>query len=150
MCIKRLVNTFKVLIDHIEIITFGWRKPPQWYRLHILKKNGRNVCIHVGDFYSNCMSLPTNPQKTDFLFLFHKFDWSYSARFSTIKRIVNNTDYFSFRVEAPLLNLGWKRTNDKYDERFRLKWVECKTRINYGAFKEGDYIQVDMKVYQQH
>jgi hypothetical protein len=23
------------------------------------------------------------------------------------------------------------------DEKFRLKWVECKTRINYGGFKEG-------------
>lgn len=41
-------------------------------------------------------------------------------------------------VEAPLLALGWKRTLDKYDEKFRLKWVECKTRINYGGFKEGD------------
>lgn len=43
-------------------------------------------------------------------------------------------------VEAPLLGLGWKRTSDKYDERFRLKWVECKTRINYGAFKEGEQL----------
>ncbi|XP_060575179.1 protein polyglycylase TTLL10-like isoform X2 [Ruditapes philippinarum] len=43
-------------------------------------------------------------------------------------------------VEAPLVNLGWKRITDKYDERFKLKWVECKTRINYGAFREGDQL----------
>ncbi|XP_067658882.1 uncharacterized protein [Haliotis asinina] len=43
-------------------------------------------------------------------------------------------------VEAPLLALGWKRTADKYDERFRLKWVECKSRINYSAFREGDQL----------
>ncbi|XP_046559189.1 uncharacterized protein LOC124268204 isoform X2 [Haliotis rubra] len=43
-------------------------------------------------------------------------------------------------VEAPLLELGWKRTADKYDERFRLKWVECKSRINYSAFREGDQL----------
>lgn len=42
-----------------------------------------------------------------------------------------------FRVEAPLVNLGWKRITDKFDERFKLKWVECKTRINYGSFREG-------------
>ncbi|KAJ8321098.1 hypothetical protein KUTeg_002685 [Tegillarca granosa] len=41
---------------------------------------------------------------------------------------------------APLVALGWKRTTDKYDERFRLKWVECKTRINYGGFKEGEQL----------
>ncbi|XP_052760654.1 protein polyglycylase TTLL10-like isoform X2 [Mya arenaria] len=43
-------------------------------------------------------------------------------------------------VEAPLVNIGWKRTTDKYDERFRLKWVECKSKINYGGFKEGEQI----------
>ncbi|XP_052083344.1 protein polyglycylase TTLL10-like isoform X3 [Mytilus californianus] len=43
-------------------------------------------------------------------------------------------------VEGPLLALGWKRTTDKYDEKYRLKWVECKTRINYGGFKEGDQL----------
>ena len=41
-------------------------------------------------------------------------------------------------MEAPLLALGWKRTMDKYDERYRLKWVECKSKINYNAFKEGE------------
>jgi len=35
------------------------------------------------------------------------------------------------------LSLGWKRITDKYDERFKLKWVECKSRINYGSFREG-------------
>ncbi|KAL4221444.1 Tubulin tyrosine ligase-like [Mactra antiquata] len=43
-------------------------------------------------------------------------------------------------VEAPLLGLGWKRITDKYDERFRLKWVECKSRINYGSFREGEQL----------
>ncbi|XP_045161699.2 protein polyglycylase TTLL10-like isoform X1 [Mercenaria mercenaria] len=43
-------------------------------------------------------------------------------------------------VEAPLVSLGWKRITDKFDERFKLKWVECKTRINYGAFREGDQL----------
>ena len=46
-----------------------------------------------------------------------------------------------FRVEGPLLQLGWKRTTDKYDERFRLKWVECKSKINYGAFREGKLLE---------
>ncbi|KAK3105402.1 hypothetical protein FSP39_024394 [Pinctada imbricata] len=43
-------------------------------------------------------------------------------------------------VEGPLTALGWKRTTDKYDERYRLKWTECKTKINYGAFKEGEQL----------
>lgn len=43
-------------------------------------------------------------------------------------------------VEQPLVNMGWKRTTDKFDERFKLKWVECKSRINYGAFREGDQL----------
>jgi hypothetical protein len=50
---------------------------------------------------------------------------------------INYNIYVFYRVEGPLLALGWKRTLDKYDEKFRLKWVECKTRINYGGFKEG-------------
>ena len=29
---------------------------------------------------------------------------------------------------------------DKYDERYRLKWVECKSKINYNAFKEGEIV----------
>ncbi|XP_069113097.1 protein polyglycylase TTLL10-like [Argopecten irradians] len=41
-------------------------------------------------------------------------------------------------VESALTAMGWKRTMDKYDERFKLKWTECKTRINYGSYKEGD------------
>ena len=41
------------------------------------------------------------------------------------------------RVSETLEALGWKRTLDKYDERFKLKWVELKGTINYSAFKEG-------------
>ncbi|OWF40312.1 Protein polyglycylase TTLL10 [Mizuhopecten yessoensis] len=43
-------------------------------------------------------------------------------------------------VEGALTAMGWKRTMDKYDERFKLKWTECKTRINYGSYKEGDQL----------
>ncbi|XP_033764220.1 protein polyglycylase TTLL10-like isoform X2 [Pecten maximus] len=43
-------------------------------------------------------------------------------------------------VESALTAMGWKRTMDKYDERFKLKWTECKTRINYGSHKEGDQL----------
>ena len=34
--------------------------------------------------------------------------------------------------------MGWRRTMDKYDDRFKLKWVELKSTINYGAFREGE------------
>lgn len=44
-----------------------------------------------------------------------------------------------FRVEGPLVDLGWKRITDKNNENFKIKWVECKNTINYGAFKEGQY-----------
>lgn len=43
-------------------------------------------------------------------------------------------------VEGPLLAMGWKKITDKYDDRYRLKWVECKSKINYNSFKEGDQI----------
>ncbi|KAK3594973.1 hypothetical protein CHS0354_019895 [Potamilus streckersoni] len=43
-------------------------------------------------------------------------------------------------VEGPLVALGWRRTVDKFDERYRLKWVECKSKINYTTFKEGEQL----------
>ncbi|CAG5125033.1 unnamed protein product [Candidula unifasciata] len=43
-------------------------------------------------------------------------------------------------VEGPLLALGWRRTADRYDERFKLKWVENKSRINYLTFREGEQL----------
>ncbi|GFO22072.1 protein polyglycylase ttll10-like isoform x1 [Plakobranchus ocellatus] len=43
-------------------------------------------------------------------------------------------------VEGPLLGLGWKRITDKNDERYKLKWVENKSRINYVAFREGEQL----------
>ncbi|XP_045161705.2 probable beta-tubulin polyglutamylase isoform X2 [Mercenaria mercenaria] len=43
-------------------------------------------------------------------------------------------------VEGPLTSLGWRRITDKHNERFKLKWVQCKTTINYDAFKEGDQL----------
>ena len=45
--------------------------------------------------------------------------------------------FFFIRVEAALLELGWKRITNKYDETFKLKWVECKSSINYSTLKEG-------------
>ncbi|XP_055863452.1 uncharacterized protein LOC106062948 isoform X2 [Biomphalaria glabrata] len=46
----------------------------------------------------------------------------------------------SILVEGPLLELGWKKTTDKHDERYRLKWVENRCRINYIAFREGEQL----------
>lgn len=28
---------------------------------------------------------------------------------------------------------------DKHNETYKLKWVECKSNINYMAFREGEY-----------
>ncbi|CAL1540043.1 unnamed protein product [Lymnaea stagnalis] len=46
----------------------------------------------------------------------------------------------SILVEGPLLELGWKKTTDRHDERYRLKWVENRCRINYIAFREGEQL----------
>ncbi|CAH1775899.1 unnamed protein product [Owenia fusiformis] len=43
-------------------------------------------------------------------------------------------------IEGPLVEMGWKRITDKYSETFKLKWVECKSTINYSAFREGDQL----------
>ncbi|BFZ23598.1 hypothetical protein BsWGS_26637 [Bradybaena similaris] len=43
-------------------------------------------------------------------------------------------------VEGPLLALGWRRTADRFDDRFKLKWVENKARINYLTFREGEQL----------
>ena len=43
-------------------------------------------------------------------------------------------------VESALSDLGWKRINDKQFENFKLKWVECKSAINYSSFKEGEQL----------
>ncbi|XP_076472370.1 protein polyglycylase TTLL10-like isoform X2 [Babylonia areolata] len=43
-------------------------------------------------------------------------------------------------VEKPLLEMGWRRITERTDDRFRLKWTECKSKINYAAFREGDQI----------
>lgn len=34
-------------------------------------------------------------------------------------------------------DMGWKRTKEKTDENFRLKWTELKSAINYNSFREG-------------
>ena len=44
--------------------------------------------------------------------------------------------YDCFRVESSLVSLGWSKVEDKLDD-FKLKWVECKSQINYSTFKDG-------------
>ena len=45
--------------------------------------------------------------------------------------------YACYSVEAPLLELGWKRSTNRYSDNFKLRWVECKSNINYNSFREG-------------
>ena len=42
-----------------------------------------------------------------------------------------------YSIEQVLNEMGWKRTKEKNDENFRLKWTESKSAINYNAFREG-------------
>lgn len=44
-----------------------------------------------------------------------------------------------FRIESTLVSLGWSKIEDKMDESFKLKWVECKSQINYDSFRDGKY-----------
>lgn len=44
-----------------------------------------------------------------------------------------------FRIESTLVSLGWCKIEDKMDESFKLKWVECKSQINYNSFRDGEY-----------
>lgn len=37
--------------------------------------------------------------------------------------------------------IGWRRIKDKNDDNFKLKWCETKSAINYGSFKEGEYME---------
>ena len=53
---------------------------------------------------------------------------------------------FIGRVEETLTGLGWRRTKDKTDDNFKLKWVELKSQINYNKFREGE-ITIKQKVY---
>ena len=46
--------------------------------------------------------------------------------------------FFCCRIEATLTSLGWRKIEDKMDESFKLKWVECKSQINYDSFREGE------------
>lgn len=40
-------------------------------------------------------------------------------------------------MESSLVSLGWSKVDDKLDDSFKLKWVECKSQINYSTFKDG-------------
>ena len=51
---------------------------------------------------------------------------------------------FVFRIESTLVSLGWSRIEDKLDESFKLKWVECKSQINYENFRDGQCIICSM------
>lgn len=42
-----------------------------------------------------------------------------------------------FRIESTLVSLGWSKIEDKMDQSFKLKWVECKSQINYDSFRDG-------------
>ncbi|XP_031554461.1 probable beta-tubulin polyglutamylase [Actinia tenebrosa] len=46
----------------------------------------------------------------------------------------------SFMVESTLQSLGWRKLEDRYDESFKLKWVECKSQIDYSNFREGNQL----------
>ena len=60
--------------------------------------------------------------------------------------IIRGNSYFEkyflplyFRIESTLVSLGWSKIEDKLDESFKLKWVECKSQINYDSFRDGQY-----------
>ena len=36
-----------------------------------------------------------------------------------------------------MIGQGWRKIEDRNDESFKLKWVECKGHINYNSFREG-------------
>ncbi|XP_022786949.1 uncharacterized protein LOC111327109 isoform X2 [Stylophora pistillata] len=46
----------------------------------------------------------------------------------------------NWMIESTLVSLGWSRIEDKLDESFKLKWVECKSQINYGNFRDGEHL----------
>lgn len=41
--------------------------------------------------------------------------------------------------------MGWHKVEDKYDDSFTLKWVECKSHINYNTFREGKKAESSVK-----
>ena len=45
---------------------------------------------------------------------------------------------YIYRIEETLTGIGWKRTKDKADDNYRMKWCELKSQINYNTFREGD------------
>ena len=58
-----------------------------------------------------------------------------------------SNDYNSCRIEDSLTDLGWKRLRDKHDDSWKLKWTECKSYINFNAFREGNnLIIVDQSI----
>ncbi len=43
-----------------------------------------------------------------------------------------------FRVERALTEMNWTRVRDQDDKSWRLKWVDCKSGINFKTFREGE------------
>eukprot|EP00795_Rhopilema_esculentum_P007069 gene7069-12708_t len=43
-------------------------------------------------------------------------------------------------VEKPLLDKGWQRIDDNKDLSYYLKWVECKSNIDYKSFRPGEQL----------
>ncbi|XP_048581079.1 uncharacterized protein LOC5512073 isoform X2 [Nematostella vectensis] len=46
----------------------------------------------------------------------------------------------SSMVDATLVSMGWRRLEDKNDSSFKMKWVECKSQLDYNNFKEGEQL----------
>ncbi|KAJ7393525.1 protein-glycine ligase, elongating [Desmophyllum pertusum] len=46
----------------------------------------------------------------------------------------------NWMIESTLVSLGWSKIEDKMDESFKMKWVECKGQINYDSFRDGEQL----------
>lgn len=46
----------------------------------------------------------------------------------------------NWMIESTLVSLGWSKVEDKMDKSFKLKWVECKSQINYSTFRDGEQL----------
>ena len=43
-------------------------------------------------------------------------------------------------VEEYLTEMGWQKSDDPRSENYKLKWVECKSRVDYNKFKSGEQL----------
>ena len=54
---------------------------------------------------------------------------------------------YVFSIDETLMGLGWRRTKDKSDDNYKLKWTELKSQINYNRFREGRFIKTTTAIY---